>query len=70
MALRSIKDHPFYIRMRLNAPEEVAAWVLGEVPIEEACQSNRLIIKTMPLATVLWRGRSVLSEALLMPGSR
>lgn len=41
MTLRSIKDHPFYIRMKLNPPEEVAAWVLGEVAIEETDAKDR-----------------------------
>jgi hypothetical protein len=32
----SIKDHPLYIRMKQLPPQEVAAWVLGDVPIETA----------------------------------
>ncbi len=32
----SIKDHPFYIRLKQLPPREVAAWVLGETPIEAA----------------------------------
>ena len=32
----SIKDHPFYIRMKQLPPQEVAAWVLGDIPVEKA----------------------------------
>ena len=32
----SIKDHPFYIRMKQLPPQEIAAWVLGETPVEQA----------------------------------
>ncbi|KQV54641.1 hypothetical protein [Caulobacter sp. Root342] len=32
----SIKDHPFYVRMKQLPPQEVAAWVLGEAPVEKA----------------------------------
>ncbi len=38
---RSIKDHPFYIRMKQLPAEEVAAWVLGELSIEKADANNR-----------------------------
>lgn len=41
MTVRSIKDHPLYIRMKQLPPEEVAAWVLGEVPVEEAVKAMR-----------------------------
>jgi hypothetical protein len=41
MAKRSIKDHPFYLRMKQLPPGEVAAWVLGDLPIEEADKSTR-----------------------------
>jgi len=37
----SIKDHPFYPRMQLLPPAEVAAWVLGTVPVEGADKSQR-----------------------------
>lgn len=32
----SIKDHPFYNRMRQLPPAEVSGWVLGEISIENA----------------------------------
>lgn len=32
----SIKDHPFYIRMKQLPPQQIAAWVLGETPVEQA----------------------------------
>lgn len=32
----SIKDHPFYVRMKQLPPGEVAAWVLGDTPVEAA----------------------------------
>lgn len=32
----SIKDHPFYIRMKQLPPQEVADWVLGGTPINQA----------------------------------
>jgi hypothetical protein len=32
----SIKDHLFYARMKQLPPQEVAAWVLGEPPMEKA----------------------------------
>jgi hypothetical protein len=37
----SIKDHPLYIRMKQLPPEEVAAWVLGETPVEDADAKER-----------------------------
>jgi hypothetical protein len=37
----SIKDHPLYIRMKQLPPEEVAAWVLGETPVEDAGAKER-----------------------------
>jgi hypothetical protein len=36
MALLSIKDHPFYVRMKQLPPQEVAGWVLGTTPIQGA----------------------------------
>jgi len=39
--VRSIKDHPFYIRMKQLAPQEVAAWVLGETQVEDAEAKDR-----------------------------
>lgn len=39
--MRSIKDHPFYIRMKQLPPDEVAEWVLGETPIEVAEKDAR-----------------------------
>ena len=39
--LRSIKDHPFYIRMKQLPPDEVATWVLGETPVEQAEKPKR-----------------------------
>ena len=41
MYSRSIKDHPFYERIRQATPEEAASWVLGEVSIEEADKAKR-----------------------------
>lgn len=32
----SIKDHPFYVRLQQLPPEEVARWVLGDIPVEQA----------------------------------
>lgn len=32
----SIKDHPFYIRLKQLPPQKVAAWVLGDIPVEKA----------------------------------
>jgi hypothetical protein len=32
----SIKDHPFYNRMKQLPPQEIAAWVLGDTPVEMA----------------------------------
>jgi len=37
----SIKDHPFYVRMKQLPPQTVAAWVLGGVAIERAEMSSR-----------------------------
>ena len=37
----SIKDHPFYIRMKQLPPQEVAEWVLGVTPVEHADKSLR-----------------------------
>ena len=37
----SIKDHPFYERLRQLSPKEVAAWILGDVPVEDADTSQR-----------------------------
>ncbi len=37
----SIKDHPFYERMKQLPPQEVANWVLGETPLERADTSLR-----------------------------
>ncbi|GAA5080922.1 hypothetical protein N0B44_28435 [Roseibacterium beibuensis] len=37
----SIKDHPFYIRMKQLPPKEVAAWVLGDTPVEKAEDKDR-----------------------------
>jgi len=39
--LRSIKDHPLYIRMKQLPPDEVATWVLGETPVEQAEKLKR-----------------------------
>lgn len=39
---KSIKDHPFYIRMKQLPPEEVATWVLGETPVEQAEKPKRV----------------------------
>ena len=41
MKSRSIKDHPFYIRMKQLPPEDIAAWVLSEVSIEQADKTQR-----------------------------
>lgn len=37
----SIKDHPFYLRMKQLPPHEVAEWVLGTMPVEQADKSLR-----------------------------
>lgn len=37
----SIKDHPLYIRMKQLPPKEVAAWVLGDAPVEQAEAKER-----------------------------
>lgn len=37
----SIKDHPFYPRLKALPPHEVAAWVLGETPVERAQATQR-----------------------------
>lgn len=39
--MRSIKDHPFYIRMKQLPPEEIAELVLGIVPVEQADMTKR-----------------------------
>ncbi len=39
--MRSIKDHPFYIRMKQLPPQEVAAWVLGDTQVEDAEAQDR-----------------------------
>jgi penicillin V acylase-like amidase (Ntn superfamily) len=41
LIMLSIKDHPFYQRLRQLPPKEVAAWVLGETTIEEALAADR-----------------------------
>jgi hypothetical protein len=38
----SIKDHSFYIRMKVLSPGEVASWVLGETRVEEAQKKERV----------------------------
>jgi hypothetical protein len=37
----SIKDHPFYIRMKQLPAEDVAGWALGSVPIAQADKGLR-----------------------------
>lgn len=37
----SIKDHPFYIRMKQLPPQEIEVWVLGDTPVETAEGSRR-----------------------------
>lgn len=37
----SIKDHPLYVRMKQLPPQEVAAWVLDDQPIEAAAAPLR-----------------------------
>jgi hypothetical protein len=37
----SIKDHPFYIRMKQLPPNEVATWILGATPVEQAEKPKR-----------------------------
>lgn len=37
----SIKDHPFYHRMKVLPPAEVASWVLGQQPVEDADKGQR-----------------------------
>ena len=37
----SIKDHPFYERLRQATPQEAASWVLGDTTIEEAEAKDR-----------------------------
>ncbi|MVA58519.1 hypothetical protein [Agrobacterium vitis] len=37
----SIKDHPLYVRMKQLPPDEVAAWVLGEIAVEGADKAKR-----------------------------
>jgi hypothetical protein len=39
--MSSIKDHPFYIRMKQLSPNEVAAWVLDDTPVEKAEADKR-----------------------------
>lgn len=41
MVTRNIKDHPLYVRMKQLPLTEVAAWVLGAEPIEEATKPKR-----------------------------
>lgn len=38
---RSIKDHPFYMRMKQLPPGEVAEEVLGVAPVEHADNAKR-----------------------------
>ncbi len=37
----SIKDHPFYPRLKQLPPKEVAGWILGDTPVEEAEAATR-----------------------------
>ena len=37
----NIKDHPFYPRMQVLKPAEVAGWVLPAIPIEKADKDQR-----------------------------
>ena len=39
--MRSIKDHPLYVRIRQLPPDELASWVLGETPLERAGSKER-----------------------------
>lgn len=39
--MRSIKDHPFYPRLKQLPAKEVAAWVLGDTPVEDAEADER-----------------------------
>lgn len=39
--MRSIKDHPLYVRMKQLPPDEVAVWALGDVPLEQAGTDER-----------------------------
>ena len=41
MYSRSIKDHPFYVRMKQLPPEEVAAWVLGDTAVDKTETKER-----------------------------
>lgn len=41
MPMLSIKDHPFYARMRQIPPQEVATWVLGDEAVDAATKEKR-----------------------------
>jgi hypothetical protein len=37
----SIKDHPFYPRLKQLPAKEVASWILGDTPVEQADSAAR-----------------------------
>lgn len=41
MSDRGIKDHPLYVRMKQLPPQEVASWVLGDMPVEDVDKNKR-----------------------------
>lgn len=37
----SIKDHPFYQRMKVVSAAQAASWILGDIPVENADKAKR-----------------------------